>query len=99
LNVPKPSYARDAGRSVDFSRSQGDKIDLTYVDAKEQVTGDQAFQFIGKSAFTGAGQLRWYQSNGDTIVEANTSDLSAGAEMKIVLDPLVSASSGRSTIR
>ena len=77
-------------RILDFSRSQGDKITLANVDANEQVDGDEAFQFIGQGQFTGAGQLRWYQSNGDTIVEANTTDATAGAEMRIVLDPLVS---------
>ena len=64
------------------------------IDANAHVNDDQEFQFIGKSAFTGAGQLRWYQSNGDTIVEANTSDVVPGAEMVIVLDPLVSLKAG-----
>jgi serralysin len=73
----------------DFSRSQGDRIDLRGVDANEQVDGDQAFQFVGQAPFTGAGQLRAYQAGGDTVVEANTTDLTAGAEMRIVLDPLV----------
>jgi hypothetical protein len=33
-------------RLLDFSRSQGDRIDLRGVDANEQATGDQAFKFI-----------------------------------------------------
>jgi Ca2+-binding RTX toxin-like protein len=81
-------------RILDFSRSQGDRIDLVEVDANAQVTGDQTFKFIGKNAFTGAGQLRYFQQNGDTIVEANTTDLTAGPEMRIVLDPLVSLQAG-----
>ena len=74
-------------RILDFSHSQGDKLDLHNIDANEQLDGNQAFQFIGNSAFTGPGQVHWYQSNGDTIVETNTTDLTAGPEMKIVLDP------------
>ena len=77
-------------RILDFSRSQGDRIDLVEVDANAQVTGDQAFKFIGQAQFTAPGQLRFFQQNGDTIVEANTTDATAGAEMRIVLDPLVS---------
>jgi Ca2+-binding RTX toxin-like protein len=73
----------------DFSHSQGDRIDLRILDANEQATGDQAFQFVGQAQFMAAGQLRFYQQNGDTVVEANTYG-TAGAEMKIVLDPLVS---------
>ena len=59
-------------RILDFSRSQGDRIDLARVDANERAPGNQAFQFIGQAQFTGAGQLRFYQQDGDTIVEANT---------------------------
>ncbi len=64
------------GRSVssadyitDFSRSEGDLIDLGKVDAKVGKGGDQAFDFIGASAFSGtAGELRSWQSGGDTFV-------------------------------
>jgi hypothetical protein len=34
------------------------------------------------------GQLRWYQQNGDTIIEGNTAE-KQGAELTIVLDPLL----------
>src|SRR5215218_136019 len=76
-------------RITDFSRLQGDKIDLGRVDANEQAPGNEAFQFIGQAQFSAAGQLRFYQQDGDTIVEANTYG-TGGAEMKIVLDPLLS---------
>ena len=59
------------------------------MDANPQVDGNEAFQFVGKGAFTGTGQLRWYQQGGDTIVEANTTD-EPGAELRIEIDPLVS---------
>ncbi|WP_395679158.1 beta strand repeat-containing protein [Inquilinus sp.] len=60
-----------ANRDVvsDFSRVEGDRIDLSRIDASTAVIGDQAFAFIGTSAFTGvAGQLRYAQSGGITIV-------------------------------
>ena len=79
-----------ADRILDFSHKQGDRIDLAAVDANDQVLGNQAFQFVGQAQFTGAGQIRFFQQDGDTVVEANSTDATAGAEMRIVLDPLVS---------
>ena len=54
-----------------------------------QVSGDPAFLFVGQAQFTGAGQVRFFQQGGDTVVEANTDDSAPGAELRIVLDPLV----------
>jgi Ca2+-binding RTX toxin-like protein len=73
----------------DFSRAQGDKIDLRGVDANEQTTDNEAFTFVGQKQFTAAGQVRFFQQDGDTFVQANT-DGTSGAEMTIRLDPLVS---------
>ncbi|MCW1381577.1 hypothetical protein OLX02_01950 [Novosphingobium sp. KCTC 2891] len=44
----------------DFNRIDGDRIDLSVLDANRGVTGDQAFSFIGNAAFgTGTpGQIR-----------------------------------------
>lgn len=54
---------------ADFVRAEGDLIDLRPVDAVVGAGGDQAFAFIGGSAFSGtAGELRAYQSGGDTFV-------------------------------
>lgn len=66
----------------DFSRSQGDKIDVLTIDANTLLTGNQVFAFIGESAFSGAaGQLRTVSGgivggtliqtdvNGDTLVD------------------------------
>jgi Ca2+-binding RTX toxin-like protein len=44
-------------RILDFSHSQGDKIDLYDLDANEQVSGNQAFQFIGDGQFRAASLL------------------------------------------
>jgi Ca2+-binding RTX toxin-like protein len=44
---------------LDFTSGQ-DKIDLAGIDARTNVTGDNSFTFIGKSAFSGtSGQLRY----------------------------------------
>jgi Ca2+-binding RTX toxin-like protein len=56
----------------DFSRSEGDRIDLRPVDAVAGGT-DDAFTFIGNQNFTGvAGQLRYFISSGDTFVQGDT---------------------------
>lgn len=57
---------------TDFSRSQGDKISLTAIDANSNASGNQAFSFIGSGAFTNvASQLRYQQSNNSTIVSGD----------------------------
>ena len=44
---------------TDFSRAQGDRIDVRGIDEKSGVSGNQAFTFIGTGDLTGArGQLR-----------------------------------------
>jgi Ca2+-binding RTX toxin-like protein len=50
----------NADRITDFSRAQGDKIDLAGIDANTAVAGDQGFSFIGSGLFTHhAGELRF----------------------------------------
>jgi Ca2+-binding RTX toxin-like protein len=50
----------NADRITDFVRTQGDKIDLSAIDANAVVGGNQAFSFIGNGLYTGvAGQLRF----------------------------------------
>ena len=61
-----------ADRILDFSPKQGDRIDLSAVDANDQVLGDQAFQFIGQAQFTGRRPGPLLQAGGDTVVEVNT---------------------------
>ncbi|HEX8241709.1 MAG TPA: cadherin domain-containing protein [Allosphingosinicella sp.] len=57
---------------MDFSRSQGDKISLSAIDANTGVGGDQAFTFIGNAAFSNvAGQLRFETSGGITIISGD----------------------------
>ena len=57
---------------LDFAAGT-DKIDLTRIDANSLAAGDQAFSWIGSSAFSGvAGQLRAYQQSGTWFVEGDT---------------------------
>lgn len=44
-----------ADRILDFSTAEGDRIDLSGIDADAAVDGDQTFSFLGTAAFTGAG--------------------------------------------
>jgi len=56
-------------RITDFSHAQGDKIDLSAIDANTGAAGDQAFSFIGTDAYTGvAGQLRYVVGGGITTI-------------------------------
>ena len=57
---------------TDFSSAQGDKIDLSAIDANTGVAGDQAFSFIGTAAFSHhAGELRLQLGGGQTNVFAD----------------------------
>jgi hypothetical protein len=42
------------------------------LDANAGVAGNQVFTFIGTAAFSAAGQLRYSQVGGETIIQANT---------------------------
>jgi Ca2+-binding RTX toxin-like protein len=58
-NAPDSSL-RDPDYIKDFSHAQGDKIDVSLIDANENASGNQSFGFIGSGDFTGvAGQLRY----------------------------------------
>jgi len=49
----------------------GDVINVRAIDANPNVPGSQSFTFIGTASFTDVGQLRYFQSGGNTFVEAN----------------------------
>lgn len=68
------SGAGAAGRDIiiDFNRAQGDKIDLSAIDANLRLAGNQAFEFVGTDGFSGsAGELRYQQTNGTTLIFAD----------------------------
>ncbi|MGF6228077.1 Ca2+-binding RTX toxin-like protein [Inquilinus ginsengisoli] len=49
----------NADRITDFSHAQGDRVDLSAIDADTGSAGNQAFTFIGSALYSGvAGQLR-----------------------------------------
>jgi hypothetical protein len=74
---------------TDFSTSQADKISLSAIDANANVTGNQAFTFIGAAGFSNAaGQLRAYQAGGDTFVTGDV-DGDGNGDFLIQLDPLL----------
>jgi len=62
---------------TDFNK--GDKIDLSVIDASVTATGNNAFTFIGSSAFSttnATGQLR-FDSNTHTLYGSNDADSTA----------------------
>ncbi|MFS0737483.1 M10 family metallopeptidase C-terminal domain-containing protein [Sphingomonas sp. 1P06PA] len=72
--------AATADQILDFSHADGDRIDLSAVDAVSGVANDQAFAFVGTQAFSGtAGELRvegsgtsiqlWGDVNGDRVAD------------------------------
>ncbi|MBR0554363.1 calcium-binding protein [Ciceribacter sp. L1K23] len=68
------STVASVGRDMiyDFNRSQGDRIDLSAIDASTKSSGNQAFTFIGEASYSGmAGELRYVNKNGDTFVYAD----------------------------
>ncbi|RFZ88058.1 calcium-binding protein [Shinella sp. WSJ-2] len=73
----------------DFSHAEGDRIDLHAIDANGVLAGDQAFSFIGTSAFHNkAGELRFEQKSGDTFIHGDING-DGKADFSIALDTLV----------
>jgi Ca2+-binding RTX toxin-like protein len=73
--------------------AQGDRIDVSEIDASQGGAGDQRFTFIGTQAFSGSRQLRVESGGGDTIVQGST-DLERSPEFEIVLSGNVALSAG-----
>jgi Ca2+-binding RTX toxin-like protein len=83
-----------ADRIIDFSHSEGDRIDLAQVDANSGLGGDQDFTFIGSSAFHNvAGELRYEIINGNTYVYGDTNG-DGLADLMIRLDGSHALTSG-----
>jgi Ca2+-binding RTX toxin-like protein len=75
-------------RITDFAHL-ADDLDISTMDAKTGTPANDSFVFLATegAAFTAAGQVRWYQSEGSTFVEANTGG-TLQAELQIQLDGL-----------
>ena len=80
-------------RVADFSHAQGDKLDLSGIDANPAPAGDQAFTFIGKAAFTAVGQVRFFSEGDHTVVEVNNNGTGVG-EMQIELAGNINLAAG-----
>jgi Ca2+-binding RTX toxin-like protein len=81
-------------RIKDFSKAQGDLIDLTRVDANIALAGDQAFKWIGNAAFSGtAGELRYNWSGSTTVVTGDT-DGDGTADFALLLTGQVAVTVG-----
>jgi Ca2+-binding RTX toxin-like protein len=59
-----------------------DTIDLSTIDARASVGGNQAFTFIGSAAFSAEGQIRVVVVGDTTVLQVNTAG-TGGAEMVI----------------
>jgi len=72
-----------------FSRADGDKINVSSIDANIDISGNQAFTFVGETSFSrSAGELRYVQKNGDTFVHADV-DGNGLIDFTVKLDGLV----------
>jgi Ca2+-binding RTX toxin-like protein len=57
----------------DFDRAEGDRIDLSAIDANPARGGNQSFAFIGTAAFSGtAGELRYSVESGYLALQGDT---------------------------
>jgi Ca2+-binding RTX toxin-like protein len=72
----------------DFNFAQGDRIDLSAIDADVYAAGNQSFDFIGATAFSGTpGEINYYHSGNTTIIQLQTGT-SPDVEGAIVLQGL-----------
>ena len=65
----------------------GDVINVNAIDANTGAGGDQNFSFIGTGAFSAAGQLHYFHSGGNTIIEGNATG-TVGAEFQFLVNGL-----------
>ncbi len=79
---------------TDFDQGEGDMIDLSAVDADVAAPGNQAFTFIGTSAFGSfEGQLRYVQSGSKTVIQGDI-DGDGVKDFEIFLNGLVDLTAG-----
>ena len=68
---------------IDFVHGQ-DSFDFSAIDANTKAKGDQAFAFGGHNAIVVANSVTWFESSGNTIVQADANG-DASADLQIVL--------------
>jgi Ca2+-binding RTX toxin-like protein len=81
---PAGSLTRDVIN--DFSHAQGDKIDLSFIDASPANPAIDAFEFLGRDGFIDApGQIEYTFEGGNTVVRVNTTgDLAPEMEIQLL---------------
>ena len=47
-------------------------LHFTFIDANENLAGNQDFTFISTAAFTAAGQINWFTDGANTFMQLNT---------------------------
>ncbi|MDE3816022.1 calcium-binding protein [Sinorhizobium meliloti] len=78
----------------DLTFAEGDRIDLSGIDASTISVGNQAFSFIGTGAFRGvAGDLRYVKVSSGTYIVGDVNGDKI-ADLRIQLDDQISLSSG-----
>lgn len=90
FNSPGDSTTTAATRDriMDFSRGQGDRIDLDIDDHTGTPGIADPFEFRGQNGFTEERQVRFVHQGGDTIVQVNLTG-SSGAELAIQIEGIV----------
>ncbi len=67
--------ATTATTMEDFSRTDGEKLDLALIDAIAGTVTNDAFSFIGTAAFNGTpGQLRWEDQGSVRLIQGNVNN-------------------------
>lgn len=92
----KDSRAAASGRDTisDFSAGQGDKINLSAIDADTKSAGNQAFKFIGLAEFSEkAGQLNYEKTKSGVIVYGDVNG-DGKADFSIFVDDVSALKSG-----
>ncbi|MGO1078039.1 calcium-binding protein [Inquilinus sp. CA228] len=85
----------NADRITDFSRAQGDKIDLSAIDANTAAAGNQAFTFIGSALFHKvAGELRFAVTSPGVTTIAGDVNGDGASDFHIVLAGTVALQAG-----
>jgi Ca2+-binding RTX toxin-like protein len=78
----------NANADVIWDFAEGDRLDVGAIDADVYASGNQAFTFIGTSAFSGTpGEINYVHSGGDTYIQLQVGT-SADVEAVIRLDGL-----------
>jgi Ca2+-binding RTX toxin-like protein len=71
---------------MDFSRSEGDKINLRLIDADGATSGvNDTFRLIGTQALTGASQIRYEATDDGDFLVTGSVDADAAAEFAFIV--------------